>query len=205
MISKENKKPLNGLVLAGGRSLRMGKDKGSLSWHGQQQRYFLYGLLEGFCDEVFISCRQEQAYSIDKNYNVIKDEYEDGGPLGAIVSAFHQNKNTAWLVVACDLPLLDAATIDFLIEHRDTSCNATGFQSPYDGLPEPLITIWEPNALILLEAALAEGKHCPRKVLLHTSIKLLRAPDPVALSNANTPEDEKKIVQLLKAKLYAGE
>lgn len=204
MIFKENKRPLNGLVLAGGRSVRMGKDKGLLSWHGQQQRYFLYGLLEDFCDEVFISCRQEQACSIDKKYRVIKDEQENRGPLGAIVSAFHQNKNTAWLVVACDLPLMDAATINYLIGSRNISCNATSFKSPHDGLPEPLITIWEPTALILLEAALAEGRHCPRKVLLHTPIQLLQALNPAALTNANTPEDEERITLHLKSKIYAA-
>src|SRR5215216_4480133 len=140
MILKENKIPLNGLVLAGGKSTRMGEDKGSLRWHEKEQRYYMADLLKPFCKEVFISCRAEQANDIEE-YRIIKDEYSEGGPLGAIVSAFHQNDSTGWLVIACDLPLLDTKTISYLVEQRDTSVTATCFQSPHDSLPEPLITI----------------------------------------------------------------
>src|SRR5215208_2987238 len=120
MNLKENKASLNGLVLAGGNSIRMGEDKTLLQWHGKEQRYYMADLLTSFCREVFISCRPDQVNSI-RNYKTIKDKYEKGGPLGAIVSAFHQNKNRAWLVVASDLPLLDKKTIDHLIRHRDDS------------------------------------------------------------------------------------
>jgi len=46
---------LNGLVLAGGKSLRLGTDKGKINWHGNEQRYYIAELLQKFCDEVFIS------------------------------------------------------------------------------------------------------------------------------------------------------
>jgi molybdopterin-guanine dinucleotide biosynthesis protein A len=189
---------LNGLVLAGGRSTRMGKDKGLLQWHGKEQRYYLADILTGFCNEVFISCRAEQADGIDKKYKIITDEYDDAGPLGAIVSAFHQNKNGAWLIVACDLPLLDAKTIENLVSQRDESVMATAFQSPYDQLPEPLISIWEPGALPFLETALSEGKYSPRNVLMSSKIKMVHTADPSVLVNINTLKDEEKIMQLLK-------
>jgi molybdopterin-guanine dinucleotide biosynthesis protein A len=59
MISEEhNTTPrVNGLVLAGGKSVRMGKAKDLLHWHGKEQRYFAADLLAPFCDEVFISDR----------------------------------------------------------------------------------------------------------------------------------------------------
>lgn len=194
--------PLNGLVLAGGKSTRMGEDKALLQWHGKEQMYYLADMLKKFCNEVFISCRAEQVNEIDKNYKIIKDEFKDAGPLGAIISAFHQNKNCAWLVVACDLPLLDEKAIHYLVQNRDEFSIATAFQSPYYSLPEPLITIWEPDALHFLETALSEGKLSPQKVLMNTKIKILHAPEPSALMNANTPEDREKLVQLLKNKVY---
>src|SRR4051812_47661865 len=54
------KKPLNGLVLAGGKSERMGRDKTRINWHGKEQCYYISDLLKPFCSEVFISCRHEQ-------------------------------------------------------------------------------------------------------------------------------------------------
>jgi molybdenum cofactor guanylyltransferase len=192
---------LNGLVLAGGKSTRMGEDKALLKWHGKEQMYYLADLLKQLCNEVFISCRIEQANCIDKSYKVVADEVENAGPLAAIVSAFHENKNCAWLVVACDLPLLDEKTIDYLVQQRDKTVIATTFQSPYDNLPEPLITIWEPTALPLLETALSEKRYSPKRVLMNSKINMIHAADTNALLNANTPEDKEKICNFLKTKV----
>lgn len=193
---------LNGLVLAGGKSTRMGEDKGIVQWHGKEQRYYLADMLAGFCKEVFISCRADQANAIDKNYRLIEDEFESTGPLGAIVSAFHKNQSSAWLIVACDLPLLDNKTIQYLVENRNKDLVATTFKSPGNDFPEPLITIWEPTALPLLETALSEGKLSPQKVLMKAKIKMLRAPDQSVLLNANTPKEKQTIMQLLQTKFY---
>jgi molybdenum cofactor guanylyltransferase len=192
---------LNGLVLAGGRSSRMGEDKDVLQWHGKEQRYHVADMLSVFCKEVFISCRSEQVNAIDKKYKFIEDELEESGPLVAIISAFHKNPNVAWLVIACDLPLLDKKTIRYLIENRDEGSIATTFQSPDDGLPEPLTTIWEPAALPLLEASLAEGKYSPQKVLMKAKIKMFEPPDIAALINVNTPEEKERAMHLLRVKL----
>jgi molybdenum cofactor guanylyltransferase len=189
---------LNGLVLAGGKSTRMGEDKALFQWHGKEQMYYLAEMLQQFCDETFISCRVEQANCIEKKYKIIIDEFENAGPLAAIISAFHTNKNCAWLVVACDLPLLDTKTIEYLIQNRDATMIATTFQSPYDNLPEPLITIWEPKSLSSLESALSERKYSPQRVLMDAKIKALVAPDANVLLNVNTLEDKEKIAQIIK-------
>jgi molybdopterin-guanine dinucleotide biosynthesis protein A len=176
----------------------MGEDKGLMKWHGREQRYYVADLLKAFCEEVFISCRPDQVSAMHNKYKTIVDEYEDGGPLGAIISAFHSDKNGAWLVIACDLPLIDHDTIGYLIENRNPFSSATTFRSPHDELPEPLITIWEPEALPLMEMALADGKKCPRKVLLNATTSILQAPDPMVLTNANTPEEKFKVMEALK-------
>lgn len=192
---------LNGLVLAGGKSTRMGEDKSTVQWHGKEQRYHVANMLAAFCKEVFISCRKDQANSIDKKYCVIEDEVEDKGPLGAILSAFHQINNCGWLVVACDLPLLDEKTIQYLVQKRDKNCIATTFASPGDGLPEPLVTIWEPASIPLLETALSEGRHSPQKILMKAKIKILEPPDSTVLMNVNTPGEKELAMQSIKNQL----
>src|SRR5690606_684836 len=140
----------NGLVLVGGKSKRMQRDKGLMKWHEKEQRYHIADLLGAVCEEVFLSCRQEQQSQISSDYQTLTDTFLDLGPYGGILSALRAQPDRAWLVIACDLPLLDANTIHFLIENRNRKFIATTFASPHDGLPEPLITIWEPESYPVL-------------------------------------------------------
>jgi molybdopterin-guanine dinucleotide biosynthesis protein A len=160
---KERTPTLNGLVLAGGRSLRFGSDKGKINLHGQEQRSHLAEMLSEFCSEVFISCREEQQHELQGSYKILTDSFTGLGPYGAILSAFRNDPDSAWLVVACDLLLLNKETIHFLINNRHSGSTATAFKSPVDGLPEPLIAIWEPKSYPVLLNFLSQGYSCPRK------------------------------------------
>ncbi len=190
---------INGLVLAGGKSVRMGQDKGMMAWHGKPQRYFMADLLSTVCDKVFISCRQDQINDMEQGYETLTDsaKYEGSGPTAAILSAFEKQPETAWLVVACDLPLLDSSSLEYLIANRNSDSIATTFESPHDGLPEPLITIWEPGSYTILKSKLAEGYKCPRKVLINNPSTILQPPYPAALTNTNTPEDVEKVYAII--------
>jgi len=199
MISKETDFPkLNGLILAGGKSQRMGNPKDKINWHGKEQRYFAADLLAPFCEEVFISCRQDQLENFDTDYKALTDTFLNMGPFGGILSALRSQRDKAWLVVACDLPLLDKKSLEFLIKNRNTEKVATTYESPFDGLPEPLITIWEPKSYPLLLNFLGSGNTCPRKVLINSDTLILKPGNPEALMNVNTPEDMAKAKEILR-------
>ncbi len=199
MTSGDRKPEIYGLVLAGGKSVRMGRDKGLSQWYGKPHRYYLAELLAAFCTKVYISCREEQLSEIDSIYNPLVDAVPGMGPMGGLLTAFGKHPGSAWLVTACDLPLLDAATLAFLVENRNLQSMATTFESPHDGLPEPLITIWEPSSHPILQQKANEGFSCPRRVLINNNITILQPPVPNALLNANTPEDAALINKLLKS------
>ena len=88
---------------------------------------------------------------------------------------------------------LDKKTLDYLIQHRDSSKVATAFNSPDNEFPEPLITIWEPRSYPVLLSFLTQGYSCPRKVLINSEVKLVDAPDTRVLTNVNSPEDLKEL------------
>lgn len=199
MVSKANNVPaLNGLVLSGGKSLRMGTPKDKINWHGKEQRYHLADILAPFCDQVYISCRQDQAFDLDPNYDLLKDAFSDLGPLGGVLSAFKSKPNKAWLVIACDMPFLDADCFEFLIQYRDSDKIATAYQNPYDRLPEPLITIWEPKSYPILNDSLASGRTSLRKVLMNNDTLLIKPSKPEILLNVNMPEEMMRAKEILK-------
>lgn len=202
MTLKETK--LYGLVLAGGHSTRMGQDKSKLNWHGKEQMYHMADLLKEYCEEVYISCRAEQVPEIDNRYKTIVDGVEGKGPAVGILSALSATENTAWLVVACDLPLIDRDTLSYLIEHRDIQKVATTYKSPHDGLPEPLITIWEPKAKAVLQDFQQRGYSCPRKALINSDTLIIEANDPQALINTNTPDEATRVKEILNQKATAS-
>lgn len=187
--------PVHGLVLAGGKSQRMGQDKGLLDYHGKPQREHVANLLQPICEKTFISGRADQ--KIESACPVLADSFLNLGPYGAILSAFRQHPNVAWLVVACDLPLLDTATLQQLLKNRNHSKVATAFQSPTESFPEPLVTIWEPKAYPILLQFLAQGYTCPRKVLINNDIELLQVENAAALTNVNEPSERAEVVKLL--------
>lgn len=192
----ERKPKLYGLVLAGGKSTRMKRDKAQLNYHGKPQQEHMFELLEGVCDKVFLSCRDE-AQSAEAPHNCILDTFIGLGPYGGILSAFMHEPNVAWLVVAVDLPLLDETTLNNLVEHRNPSKLATCFIDPKNEFPEPLISIWEPRAYPRMLDFLSRGYSCPRKVLINSDAEVITDRDARALTNINTPEELEQVLKEL--------
>lgn len=189
---------LNGLVLAGGKSTRMGKDKGGIHYHGKPQREYEADLLSKFCKNVFLSLNPNQSIEGVATYAVIKDTFTGLGPYGAILSAFREHPNQAWLTIACDLPLLNEESLRLLVEKRNPSKVATCFHNPETQFPEPLITIWEPRAYPVLLEFLSHGYSCPRKVLINTDIDEIAVDQVDFMENVNDPEALDSIKERIK-------
>jgi len=185
--------PLRGLVLAGGRSSRMGSDKASLV-HPDGRTLAVRCrdlLLEAGCENVVISLRHDQEIPVGLgNVEIVRDpEGESGGPMTGIVSGMRQHPGADWLILACDLPRLDLKTLSHLIASRQPEEKFLAYRSEFDDLPEPLCTLYTHASLPLMEEALAENFRYPRKILVRHGCRLLEPVTPRALDNANTPVD----------------
>ena len=182
--------PLFGLVLAGGSSTRMQRDKATLAYHGKPQVQWAYELISEYCAATFVSVRPDQRDEPTRaGLPPIVDTRPGIGPIAGISAALTQHPKAAWLVVACDLPFLTTATLEYLIAHRSLEHIATAYRSAHDGLPEPLCAIWEPAAREPLLAFLDTGKQCPRKFLINANTHLIDLPQPSALDNVNTQQE----------------
>lgn len=192
--AKLNLRPLKGLVLAGGLSTRMGQDKGRLRYHDKPQAIQAFETLEALGVSSYISLRDDQWTADERgNHPIIQDQFKNLGPMGGILSAMSQDPQAAWLVIACDLPLLGNAPLEHLLQSRQAQKLATAYRSSRDQLPEPLCAIYEPNIRLRLWEAMGLGLSCPRKVLIHSNTHLLEPYDDRVLTNVNSPEEYRNI------------
>ncbi len=181
---------LYGLVLAGGQSRRMGRDKALLQRDGRTQLHLAVELLQGVTEQQFVSTRAQQQDDAERQrFAQIVDRYDDIGPIAGILSALETHPEVDWLVLACDLPNLDRQTLDHLIAHAAVEKPFTAFRSSHDGLPEPLCAIFRAHSAAIIRAFVEGGLVCPRKILIRSDTMLLQQPNPAALDNVNTPDD----------------
>jgi molybdopterin-guanine dinucleotide biosynthesis protein A len=187
---------LNGLVLAGGHSTRMGCDKASLLHpDGRSLARRVYDLLsEAGCEKIVLSLRADQTmpegFSTENLPEIVRDTIgKSVGPLAGMIAGMRLQPDADWLILACDLPRLDLETLERLLASQTEFDRFLAYRSEFDGLPEPLCTLYGAGSLALLESAFADDLRCPRKILIRNDCRLLDPVSPRALDNANTPED----------------
>ena len=191
LIAMNNEK-IWGLILAGGRSKRMGSDKALFVSEGKTQLSIAFSLLKNHVEQVFLSTQADLSHEKErKNFQLIIDTYEDLGPIAGIFSAMDKYKHVSWLVIACDLFNLDDKTISNLLMNRSATYPFTAYKSSYDGLPEPLCAIYASHSRKTMNKMISQGITCPRKILINSNTQLLEQPNTRALDNFNTPEDLK--------------
>jgi molybdenum cofactor guanylyltransferase len=197
--------PVYGLILAGGASSRMHRDKAALQYRGKSQLDRAFELAGRHVARVFVSVRADQTADPTRAQRpMIVDSVAGQGPIVGIRSALAAFPGVAWLVLACDLPFLSDAALSQLLQERDATALATAFRSTHDGLPEPLCALWEPAAGAALASYQDEGGRCPRKFLIRHAVPLLEPRDRRALDNVNTPEEYAEARASLDAPLTPG-
>lgn len=181
-----------GVVLNGGKSTRMGRDKGQLVYHAHPQTIHCYHLLHTVSSSVVISCRKDQA-SLYQNYPVVIDLYENCGPISGLLSVY-QHTRSPLLVLACDLPFINENTLKHLCKNRDTTKAATTYVHANQKL-EPLCTIWETSALETLNQQFTLGNYGLYRVLKQLPIKSIPILNPHDFTNVNDHDAYKKIIE----------
>ena len=189
---RDGRAVLRSLVLAGGLSTRMGRDKALLIYNGELQVRRVARMLDRLAPPAYVSVRSAQIEDpAFAGLPLLADHQEGIGPLAGILSAFHEEPSSAWLVVAVDMPFLSETTLRRLLESRDPSAFATAFRNPEIDRPEPVCTIYEPRILPVLQKASAQGRYT-LKLLRDLPVRLVEPDHPEELVNINDPEEYKK-------------
>jgi molybdopterin-guanine dinucleotide biosynthesis protein A len=184
-LIQETIAPVHGLILAGGKSQRMGQDKTLIEYHGKTQLAHTVELLEKNLLNTFVSLADDQDL---EHYRVIQDKFVGLGVFGAICSAFMTDPNKAWFVLATDLPFVNDDLIKELLKRRNPSKVATAVKGKSKEFVEPIITIYEPKAYPILLSYLSQGFSCPRKALINSDVEIVEVVDNL-IRNVNTPQE----------------
>ncbi len=118
---------VTGIILAGGKSSRMGTDKGLLELCGMPLISYAIRVLSGICSSIMISSSSEAYNSF--GYEVVADEYEGIGPMGGIYSALQKSKTDQNLVLSCDLPFVPPMLLKYILEN----CSGYDVAVPWQG------------------------------------------------------------------------
>ncbi len=202
----------NLVILAGGKSRRMGSDKVFLGIHGETFLERLYKRGTAFFDNVYISTdTEEHAFEILRlpelknidNHHIITDQYPDCGPLGGIVSVFEKTDADRFAIVPTDVPLADMRVLDTLFQQ----CNGKPCIFRRDnGFLEPLIGVYDKNCLRVFKNCLEKQEYPIRKPLEINGFQTFSAEEliqrnPVlkevnfasCFKNINNPEDYEEL------------
>lgn len=187
------------IILAGGRSRRMGTDKALLPLTNAPHSTFLAHLvatLSPLCDELLLVARDEEQaarYQETASVRIITDKVPDYGPLMGISSGLNAIQAAKALIVAVDMPFVQSALVSLLLARAST--DAITVPVVYD-VPQVLFAVYPRSLLPQIETNIAQGRHDPRSLLTNTPVLYideaqLRAVDPQLRSfiNINTPED----------------
>jgi molybdopterin-guanine dinucleotide biosynthesis protein A len=185
---------IEGAVLAGGASSRMGRDKATALWQGEPMAERVARALGACVDRVRIVLRPDarNPTSLER----IDDRSDARAPLVGLQAALRACESTATAVAACDLPELDPRVVLALCALVPTRGGSDVVAAEGERGPEPLLAVYRPRILPEVERRLAQGELRLRGLLeaVDTSvvpIATLRALDPGlrSLRNVNAPGD----------------
>ncbi len=172
----------------------MGRDKAGLVYHDQAQLNSAVSLLGACTAKVYVSVRGDQSeLPLYARRPLIEDCPGNGqGPIRGVLSAMQSHSGVAWLVLACDMPMIGRTELNALVEARSRRCSAVGFIGD-DGNPEPLCAIYEPAMFERLRRRVNEERYSLRRVLHGGDIRLLSVERPDRLNSVNTADQMERV------------
>ncbi len=175
---------ITGVIIAGGKSLRMGYDKKQIEYSGKTFLDKAIELLSNITDEVIVSSNEELPIDI----HIIKDEIEEAGPMGGIYTVLKNIQNDLALVIPADLPLLTEEVLQHLIKAYDQKSPACVYE--VNEHLEALVGLYRKDILPAMEQQLALGEYKLQELLEKVIAQKISGDLFVQnFININTPQD----------------
>ncbi len=191
MIKLEDGYKLTGIILAGGKGIRLGRNKGMAELNGRHLIEYVIENLSEICDEILISSNSDQCEKF--GFPVIPDRYHGKGPMAGIHACLVESKNEHNIIVSVDTPFVGPEFIQFLLNSKNDSLIA----APWYGKDhyEPLCAYYHKDALPVMEMFFEKGNYKLPDVFNALPFTAVTIPKdasfyhPMLFHNINTEED----------------
>lgn len=188
---------ITGVILAGGKSTRMGKDKALLPYNGKPLIHTVLDQMRTVFSKVIISVRSDAELG-DLAAHRVADHHSEVGPLGGITSVLETGEGQIFCV-ACDMPFLNPGLMEYI-------CSLDGFDAVIPVWQERLQVLhalYSRNMFPLFQAALQEGQFRISDSFSKANIRYVTEreirnfdPDGASFSNLNTPADYEELLRI---------
>lgn len=189
-----DKKDITGIILAGGKSSRMGTDKGFLKLNNKAFIEYSIEALQPLVSQMLI-------ISNNPDYDVfglkrVDDLIKDAGPLAGIYSGLKHSKTEYNLVLSCDIPLIKKEVLEKLIDAEDGNFDIIQIES--NGKSMPLIALYKKSCETTFYKLLQNDERRLHVAINHCKVKniVLNAESDLYTTNINTPEELKTIAHV---------
>ncbi|MCY4436060.1 MAG: molybdenum cofactor guanylyltransferase [Chloroflexi bacterium] len=185
---------ITGLILAGGKSVRLGRDKALLPWPNEDSPrtllHHVHAVLASVCDEVLVVGNREY----NTGFRSVADVSPVGSSLTGLVSGLQAAKTQHVIAVACDMPFLNDRLLRVLVDLAAEEWDAVAPVLRHE--PETLHTVYHRRCLTTAKKMLERGDFKLARLLCRLQVRQVSAsevkkldPDLTSCSNINTPQE----------------
>ncbi len=199
MASEER---IDGFVLAGGKSSRMGQDKGLMRFEGKPLVSRAAEILRPFVREVTLLAPTDRYGNL--GFPMVADKWPDQGPLAAVCTGLLSSRAEWSIFLACDIPLVSPQFLELLIERVRATRSDAVVPRTEDGW-QPLSAAYHSRCRTAFAQAIEEGRRSIIGLLDEVRVEVITHDEMVSaglseeeLTNMNTPEDWVRIAELSK-------
>ncbi|MBP7506263.1 MAG: molybdenum cofactor guanylyltransferase [Prolixibacteraceae bacterium] len=182
---KQKKGNISGGILAGGKSSRMGTEKGLQTFKGKSLILYSVEALKPFCTEFLISSNNISYHQF--KFPLVKDVVTDCGPLGGLLSLLKKTRKEYLFLLACDMPFVTSETIKSLFEGiGEAECIVPKIGNKM----EPLCAIYSKSLIPEIEKQITTGDYSMHTLIMNSSRKFVHfAEESSEFKSINVPED----------------
>ncbi len=187
---------ITGIILSGGKSYRMGSDKGFVLYKNKPFMQHVIDAMQPLVNEIIIVSDNPE---YDKfKLKRINDSIKDAGPLAGLYSGLQASKTELNLVLSCDIPLMNTKTLQKLIDQVSDEIDVIQIKSK--GKDMPLIALYNRQCKTVCYKLLMQGERRLRVALEQLKVKTITLDEfqEKFTENINTQDDLKKINNAIK-------
>ena len=187
----ENK--ITAIILAGGKSERMGTDKGLLNWKGKSFVQHICDALQPIVGSNILIVSGNKEYDI-LGFSRVEDVINNKGPVGGLYTALKASQTKTNIVLSVDVPLVSTELINWVLENHDDLYMVT--QVTYNDKTNPLIGVYDRSMRIVFGEHLAAKQLKLRQVVEDVKHQTIKVPEKWSnqIQNINTQEEYKNLI-----------